>query len=82
MEASVLAESIVNHEALSMPDLINTLLMYLVLSQDRCWGNVVFYASCDIPQFLSETGQPKNANTCRQGSARPRPVAAGAASSS
>jgi hypothetical protein len=27
----------------------------LVLLQDRCWGNVVFYCSCAIPQFLFET---------------------------
>src|SRR5262249_33190043 len=27
----------------------------LVLLQDRCWGNVVFYFSCAIPQFLSGT---------------------------
>jgi hypothetical protein len=27
----------------------------LVLVQDRFWGNVVFYAACDILQFLFGT---------------------------
>jgi phenylalanine ammonia-lyase len=41
---------------------LRCLPQYLVLLQDRFWGNVLSFVACDIPQSLSGSSPPRNAS--------------------